>query len=427
MEKNFAFDSIRDASGKGDRVYKSEDFANYFNKFITDGYFPNVGDNIQVIADGTGMKVRVRPGAAWMKGRMYHNTDDKELKIDVADGVLSRIDRVVIRCDYLARVITAEVKKGKFASSPVAPELQRDTDIYELGIADIFVKNGAITVSQANVTDLRLNKDLCGVVNSLLQADTTLIFKQFQSWFDQTKVQGELDLATWTTQYKQEFESWFSELKYTLDGDVAGNLFNKIDVLKQDIGDKSTLLTTNKTSIVNAMNELFTSADNGKKALATVIGSPATSDNTFVQLKTHIQNAKNKGAANLTAKGTSASGTESLDSLMSKIANVNTGKKWATGTGNLPGTTASITISGLTFIPSLLAIVYSSEPNANTPNIDVAFTWTDFSGLNTGWKQSLADMAIKVLPATKPNSPQFTIKKAFSDSYTMYYRWYAVE
>ncbi|PAQ15090.1 hypothetical protein CD798_08590 [Bacillaceae bacterium SAOS 7] len=52
---------------------------------------------------------------------------------------------------------------------------------------------------------------------------------------------------------------------------------------------------------------------------------------TFAQLKTHIQNTKNKGATNLTNKGTNASSTDSLDSLMSKIASVETGWKSASG------------------------------------------------------------------------------------------------
>lgn len=105
------------------------------------------------------------------------------------------------------------------------------------------------------------------------------------------------------------------------------------DETTHGIGDKSTLKTTHKISIVGAVNELFLSASSGKTDIASVVGSPASSNNTFAQLKTHIQNAKNKGATNLSAKGTSANGSDTLDLIMTKIASVNTGKKWATGTG----------------------------------------------------------------------------------------------
>ena len=45
------------------------------------------------------------------------NDDDYILPIDVADGVLKRIDRVVVRLDTTDREIRVEVKKGTFASS----------------------------------------------------------------------------------------------------------------------------------------------------------------------------------------------------------------------------------------------------------------------------------------------------------------------
>ncbi|MGJ3203730.1 tail fiber protein [Geobacillus thermoleovorans] len=98
------------------------------------------------------------------------------------------------------------------------------------------------------------------------------------------------------------------------------------DTAAHGIGDKSTLLTTNKNTIVEAINELFTFANDGKSSIAAVIGSPATNGDTFATLANHIQNAKNTMATNLTAKGTIASGTETLQALADKIANVVTGK-----------------------------------------------------------------------------------------------------
>ncbi|MFJ8529978.1 hypothetical protein [Bacillus sp. NPDC094106] len=120
---------------------------------------------------------------------------------------------------------------------------------------------------------------------------------------------------------KPEFEDYVDVTDLNDNMDIVDEELHK---LKANQGNLSLLKTTDKSNFVNSLNELFTNADNGKKAIATVVGSPATSNDTFDQLKTHIQNAKNKGAANLTLKGTPASGTESLDSLMSKIANIST-------------------------------------------------------------------------------------------------------
>lgn len=63
------------------------------------------------------------------------------------------------------------------------------------------------------------------------------------------------------------------------------------DETAHGIGNKATLLTTNKTSIVAAINEAFTFANNGKTAISTAVnakGVPASPTDTFPLLATKI-------------------------------------------------------------------------------------------------------------------------------------------
>ncbi|MFD2446377.1 hypothetical protein ACFSO7_20660 [Bacillus sp. CGMCC 1.16607] len=200
-------------SVNGDRKYKADFFAEYFASFIANGVFPNPSTGLQVIANGN-MAVSIRAGKAWIKGYYMSNDADYTLQLDVADGVLKRIDRIALRLDFLTRQIVPVIKKGAFASSPVARALQRDTDAYELGIADILINNGAISISQANITDTRLNTALCGIVKGTVdQIDTTNLFAQ----------------------YDDAFQEWFESIKDILDGDVAANLANRISTLEQTV------------------------------------------------------------------------------------------------------------------------------------------------------------------------------------------------
>ena len=287
MEKFSFFNSVN-----GDRRYKAEDWANYFNKFITNGYFPNIASNLQVIASGTNMKVTLRAGAAWINGYMYNNTTDLELTIQTADAVNSRKDRVVLRLDHEKREIKAYVKKGTPSSSPVAPALQRDADAYELAVAEVHVRNGVVVITQEAVTDVRLNKDLCGVVNSLLQADTTMIFNQYWDWFVRTKQKYEEDNSVIMSdfrkfmedekkRYNTEFTAWFQNLKNVLDTNTAGNLLNEIN----KINDKwnATLVELDKKSQavqhgLNVINAPFASPLNIEiqgRTLANLLGQTA--------------------------------------------------------------------------------------------------------------------------------------------------------
>lgn len=164
MEKSGFFNS-----SNGDRVYNASDFAAYFGKLVTNGIFYASATNLQVTA-ASGMKAAVLPGSAWINGYAYENTDILELELATASGINPRIDRVVIRWSAVDREIRLDVLTGVPGASPVPPELTRNNDVYELGIADIAVAKGVVSITADNITDTRLNAALCGLVNSLVSA-----------------------------------------------------------------------------------------------------------------------------------------------------------------------------------------------------------------------------------------------------------------
>lgn len=269
-----------------DRVYLAEDYARYFASFIGNGVFPNPATGLQVIANSD-MTIKISPGKGWINGYFYENTDYLILSVDVADGVLNRIDRVVLRLDFLNREIKAYIKKGTFASTPVAPALTRNSDIYEIGIADIAVNKGIISITQSLITDLRLNTTLCGIVHGTVdQVDATAIFNQFQDWYTSQKINYDLDIAAWTENKKQafdtwystntaaflqqlnnwyndnttEFNTWFNTIKDLLSGDIAGNLQNQINNLNADLQNQNINLQ-NEINILNIEIEKLKTED----------------------------------------------------------------------------------------------------------------------------------------------------------------------
>ncbi|MDF1512157.1 hypothetical protein PZE06_29420, partial [Robertmurraya sp. DFI.2.37] len=81
--------------------------------------------------------------------------------------------------------------------TPLAPELQRDADIYELGIADVYIGAGVTSISQANITDQRGNSNLCGTVNNLfamqnVNASAVLVADANHN-YDSNNLEGVLD------------------------------------------------------------------------------------------------------------------------------------------------------------------------------------------------------------------------------------------
>jgi len=209
-EKSTFFNSVT-----GDRKYKAEDIAAHFAKLITNGVYP-AGTQLQVTEDA-GMNVTVSAGSAWINGYAYHNSDNFTLVFDPADGVLNRIDRIVVRWSRLARSINLVVIKGTPASTPTAPAIVRNADYYDLGIATVAIGAGITAITQAMITDTRIDSTVCGLVSSLIRPDTSDWFVQFDSAFTAALTGNQAD-----------WDTWFANIKDVLDEETAGNLFNLI-------------------------------------------------------------------------------------------------------------------------------------------------------------------------------------------------------
>jgi len=230
MERSAFFNSVNN-----DRVYNAQSFAEYFASFIANGVFPNPSNNLQVFAYD-GFQLRVSPGKAWINGYFYVNDDDLYITLDLPDAVLSRIDAVVLRYSLADRNIKVAVKKGAFSSSPTPPTLQRDASIYELCLAQVYVAAGATSITQADITDTRLSTELCGIVHAVVdQVDTTTLFNQYLSWYQQTTTDAEADIEVMKQQFEQDFNTWFATIQSILDENTAMQLQSQIDSLSSSL------------------------------------------------------------------------------------------------------------------------------------------------------------------------------------------------
>lgn len=187
--------------------YGAEDAQLYFAT-RTRGVF--AGDHLAVTA-GNGMTVTLGEGIAWLKngefgGLVYGNTAPISMTIGTANATYPRIDRVVIRYDVQTNSVHAYVKAGTPASSPVPPALTRDTLADEISVAQVYVGVAATSISAGNITDERLNTEVCGLMrDGVTGIDTSVIYAQWQ------------ELT--------------AKLEGLLDEQVAGNLQNQIDNL----------------------------------------------------------------------------------------------------------------------------------------------------------------------------------------------------
>lgn len=156
MKKFGFFNSIN-----GDRKYLASDIADAFDIGITTGLKSEEG-NLEVVPYQN-MQVKIKPGGAMIFGHFYLNDEDEIIDIDLADGELDRIDRVVLRYDKYERSIKTLVIKGIPALTPTPPAALRTNEQFDLVLADIYVRKATTEILVSDITDMR-ESDLCGYI-----------------------------------------------------------------------------------------------------------------------------------------------------------------------------------------------------------------------------------------------------------------------
>lgn len=240
-------------SKDGDRKYNADSFEEWLAPFFKNGVF----NGELLVSSAGGFDVSVAIGTGYINGKSRKFDEPTTLTLDKANSTLARIDNIVVRRNDTDRNFTLEVVKGTESSSPVAPDLTREDGIYELCLARVYVGAAVVEITQSNITDTRMDSDLCGwVCATVEQIDFSQISLQWEQYLKEFKAnnleefeeweqtqQNAIDL--WTTAYKDElddfketeqaaWDTWFANKQTELSGDVAGNLQLEIDNLNAE-------------------------------------------------------------------------------------------------------------------------------------------------------------------------------------------------
>lgn len=215
-----------------DYAYNAEDVQRWMAG-KTSGVYGAEGNWQVIAAGGMGLTVKAAdmPGG-WLSnsgryGVAFWNDTDIQLTVPIADGTLSRVDRVVVswHIPQQSTVPTVAVRTGTPSTNPVGPALVNDGEYAEICLAEIRLSAGQTTITASNISDTRMNEELCGLVSAGL---------------DKYPTDG----------LEAEFRDWFENVKTDLSGDVAANLLNNIETHKYDTTVHLRQLTCTKSGTV---------------------------------------------------------------------------------------------------------------------------------------------------------------------------------
>ena len=151
-----------------------------------------------------------------------------------------------------------------------------------------------------------------------------------------SKLAGEIDNNTNSINSLTEIANSHTNLIDNLTTQIENVDFSEVEA---KIGDLPTLQTNAKDSLVAAVNELFQNANNGKELIATAIGEPLNSSDTFSAMSNGIDGLTSNFKSALMNNGVSVTSTDKFKQLIEKIASLadseGKGIQYAEGNVNL--------------------------------------------------------------------------------------------
>lgn len=190
-----------------DRAYNADQISEYFDGLVSDGVYESVGSAMRVTA-GDGLAVNVQPGRAIIECKWIKNDAALVINLSAAHVTLNRYTAIVLRLDKANRMIGIEAKDGLPASTPTKPSMTATSNIKELCLAYVYVAAGATEIRQSDITDMRAS-GLCGWVTGVVQqVDTSTLFAQWQSAYEQYYAA----MQSWQQTTQANFNTWFAAL-----------------------------------------------------------------------------------------------------------------------------------------------------------------------------------------------------------------------
>lgn len=161
--------------------YSAEDVALYTATRSSGIYADN---DFSLSVTGADNTVSVDVGLGWMRLSKFFGVavalkNKTSVDMGLPDSVYPRIDAVVLQFDANKNGAEVIAKKGAASSNPQPPALSQTEALYELHLAHVLRSPSAVSITAADVSDMRLSPVYCGIMaDAVSKVDTSAINAQ---------------------------------------------------------------------------------------------------------------------------------------------------------------------------------------------------------------------------------------------------------
>ena len=170
--------------------YKADDVALYTSTRSSGIY---AGDDFSFSMTGSDNTISVDVGLAWLRLSRFFGVvaalkGKTAVDMGLPDATYPRIDALVLQFDANKNGAEIIVKRGQASSNPQPPAISQTEALYELHLLHARRKAGAAAITVADVTDLRLNDQYCGLMaDAVTKVDTSAINAQVTALIEELR------------------------------------------------------------------------------------------------------------------------------------------------------------------------------------------------------------------------------------------------
>lgn len=203
----------------GDRKYNAEQFGAIFDGIIRDGVYSTIGNRLVVQASGNGFQVNVQTGRAWFNHSWTYNDTIYPVQLPNPEPLLDKYVAVVLEVNSEQGVRRNGIVtvSGTPSTNPTYPTLINTGSVHQYPLAYCLVKAGAITITQAEITNM-VGTSACPYVTGVLTSfSIDELIAQWRSQWQQFMAADETqfnafvsEYQTWIAASRADFTSFMS-------------------------------------------------------------------------------------------------------------------------------------------------------------------------------------------------------------------------
>ena len=201
---------------ENDRLYSADEMTMPYKRLVADGVYATPegtpSTDLQVMAS-SGMTVVVKAGNAIIGGKWVESAADIGIVVPDNTDISARVDSVIVQVNKNPSGRTGNIvyRTGTPGADPQPPDINAESGIVELRLANIVVAPGAVEITDSVITDCRGSSECPWVTALIQQVDTSTLYQQwqaaYQEYYDETTANINLYMQEQSEAWQEFFDS----------------------------------------------------------------------------------------------------------------------------------------------------------------------------------------------------------------------------